>query len=202
MIQIGGQAQREFGGSHYRELLATFSGADLLLAKYGTQDVGHIDPSVLGGEDEAKLVLLAGRSWVVRAIDFGRRTVALEPAAYTGKARWIGSTKTISEDVEKAIRAVLREGVGTVVTLSKRAKSRLEELQGEMPIAITPPAVRQLGPERFQVWTYAGTKRNRTLLATHRQNGAMRANELCLDFRQAPKAPLDLHAPCLSPCRE
>jgi ATP-dependent Lhr-like helicase len=199
VIQIGGQAQREFGGSHYRELLATFSGADLLLAKYGTQDVGYIDPSVLGGEDEAKLVLLAGRSWVVRAVDFGRRIVALEPAADTGKARWIGGTKTISEDVAKAIRAVLREGAGTVVTLSKRAKSRLEELQDEMPTAITPPAVRQLGPARFQVWTYAGTKRNRTLLATHRENGAMRANELCLDFRQAPKVPLDLHAPLPEP---
>lgn len=195
VIQIGGQAQREFGGSHYRELLATFSGADLLLAKYGIQEIGYIDPSVLGGEDDAQLVLLAGRSWVVRTIDFSRRIVTLEPAAETGKARWIGGTKTISEDVAQAIRAVLRDGVGTVVTLSNRGKSRLEELQDEMPTAITPPAVRELGPGRFQVWTYVGTKRNRTLLATHRDNGALRSNELCMDFRHLPKLPVDMRAP-------
>ena len=195
VLQIGGQAQREFGGSHYRDLLVTFSAADLLLAKYGTQEVGYIDPSVLAGDDEAKLVLLAGRSWSVRAVDFRRRTVALEPAADTGKARWIGGTKTISEDVAQAIRAVLRQGVSTVVTLSKRAKSRLDELQDEMPTAIHPPAVRQQGPARFQVWTYAGTKRNRTLLATLRDTGALRSNELYIDFRHAPALPVDVNTP-------
>ena len=193
VLQIGGQAQREFGGSHYRDLLATFSGADLLLAKYGTQEVGFIDPSVLAGDDAAKLVLLAGRSWLVRAVNLSKRTVALEPAADTGKARWIGATKTISEPVAQAIRAVLREGVAAVVTLSNRAKARLHELQDEMPTAIHPPAVRQQSPARFQVWTYAGTRRNRTLLAALKDAGALRANELYIDFRHAPALPVDLN---------
>ncbi|MCA9156622.1 MAG: hypothetical protein KDA38_17650, partial [Planctomycetales bacterium] len=37
--------------------------------------------------------------------------------------------------------------------------------------------------------------RNRTLLATHRDNGALRSNELCMDFRHLPKLPVDMRAP-------
>lgn len=186
VIQIGLRSEKEFGGSHYRELLATFSGADLVLGRWGNQEIGFIDPAALSRSGGDRVVLLGGRSWRVIDVDFNRRTASLEPSGERGKARWLGGSASMTAELAQSIRDVLRDGASPAIALSKRADALLNELRDEMPTAGDPPAVEELDSGRFRMWTYAGSKRNRSLLAGLRSSGAVRAEGLFVDFSVRP----------------
>ena len=110
IVRVGTRMEREFGRGHYRDLLASFSGSMLLTGKHGQAEIGYIDPTVLTGEQPNRLILLAGRSWHVTAIDWSKKTVWLEPAKEGGKARWMGGARTLSREVCQGIRTVLADG--------------------------------------------------------------------------------------------
>lgn len=66
VIRAGPRMEKEFGKGHYRDLLASFSGSMLLTGRHGSAEVGYIDPTVLAGEQEPRLILLGGRSSIHR----------------------------------------------------------------------------------------------------------------------------------------
>ena len=80
VLQISPMTEKQFGRAHYKDLLASFSGAQLLLGRFGAMEVGYIDPTMLTGEKQDRLILLAGKSWRITDVDWKRRTVWLEPA--------------------------------------------------------------------------------------------------------------------------
>jgi ATP-dependent Lhr-like helicase len=190
VIQVGPTTEREFGQSHYRELMASFSGTVLLTGKHGSAEVGYIDPSVLIGSSEKPVLLLGGRSWQVTAVEWSKKTVWLEPVAYGGKARWSGGARSIGREVSQGIRAALSAGAPEVVAMSRRAKSELTILQEELPI---PPDIASVficstdGIDR--TWTFAGTRANRTLAyAASTDSTRLRFNELSVAARVVPQA--------------
>lgn len=164
IVGVGLRLEREFGRSHYRDLLASFSGSMLLTGKHGSAEVGYIDPTALTGDHENKLILLAGRSWRVTGIEWPRKTVWLEPAKEGGKARWMGGARSLSREVCQGIRTVLAVGAPGLVTLSKRAKPALEFLRDEL--SISPGEhyiVARPDDAHVRTWTFAGTRANRAL---------------------------------------
>lgn len=164
LVRVGPRLEKEFGRGHYRDLLASFSGSMLLTGKHGNAEVGYIDPTVLTGEQQTRLILLGGRSWRVTAIEWSKKTVWLEPAKEGGKARWMGSARSLSREVCQGIRAVLAGGAPCGVTLSQRAKVALQFLQEDLCIS---PGTHFIGsrPDEAtaRTWTFAGTRANRTL---------------------------------------
>lgn len=162
VIQIGPTSEQEFGRGNYRDLLATFTGSELLTAKYGSADVGFIDPTVLTGSDEMQCILLAGRSWYVSGIDWRKRTVWLEPAKVRGKARWVGGSRSISRDICEATRDVIHRGTIQHAELSKRAKAQLEQTHAEVPSLPGQTVTNNHDSTRLRLWTFAGTRSNRT----------------------------------------
>ena len=163
VVRVGPRMEREFGRGHYRDLLASFSGSMLLTGKHGSAEVGYIDPTVLTGEQENRLILLAGRSWRVTGIEWSRKTVWLEPAKEGGKARWMGGARSLSREVCQGIRAVLAEGASSSVTLSQRAKAALKFLQDDMSISSGTHFIASRPDEStVRTWTFAGTRANRT----------------------------------------
>lgn len=164
VLRIGPQAERDFGRGHYRELLASFSGAPLLTGRYGAAEIGYIDPSALVGNRDDRLLLLGGRSWRVMEVDWSKKTVWLEPASEGGKARWLGGARSLRRPVCQGIRTVLAGELPSNVILSQRARAQLEVLSEATPMSsgshyvVSRPAV---GPVR--TWTFAGTRANRTL---------------------------------------
>lgn len=196
VLQIGPEAERVFGRSHYRDLLATFSGSDLLLGRHGVNEIGYIDPASLVGEDAEHRVLLAGRSWRVTSIDWKRRVAALEPSDQRGQARWMGGSGNLDWDIAQSIRMALREGMPDIVKLSRRATQALEELQDEIPTAFDPFPQEILASGRHRVWTFSGTRTNRLYLANLRSLGARQCTALYLDFVARPP---DDFGPCALP---
>jgi ATP-dependent Lhr-like helicase len=186
---VGPQTESSYARGHYRNLLASFSGSQLLTGRHGAAEVGYIDPTVLTGERDERLLLLAGRSWRVTDVDWSKRIVWLEPAAGGGKARWMGGARSLGREVCQGIRTVLADGVSPTVTLSRRARTALETLAEEIPVSLGANFVMsRFDGAPAQTWTFAGTRANRTL-ARQASTGAAKVRFDALSV-QAPVAAL------------
>lgn len=193
IVRVGPRLEREFGRGHYRDLLASFSGSMLLTGKHGNAEVGYIDPTVLTGEQENRLILLAGRSWRVTGIEWSKKTVWLEPAKEGGKARWMGGARSLSREVCQGIRTVLAEGAPDLVTLSQRAKAALQFLRDDMSISSGTHFIASRPAEALvRTWTFAGTRANRT----YARNAAGTGNKVKFDALSV-QAPASLLAQAL-----
>ncbi len=188
LVRIGPEAEREYGRGHYRDLLASFSGVPLLTGRYGNAEVGYIDPTVLTGEEPRRLLLLAGRSWLVKEIEWAKKVVWLEPAKEGGKARWMGGARSLSREVCQGIRSALVGGAPPAVHLSQRGKIELAALQEELALSPDADFISRSKDSQMRTWTFAGTKQNRTY-ARAAANGGERIKFDALSVR-APAAAL------------
>ena len=163
VVRVGPETERVYARGHYRDLLASFSGSMLLTGRHGSSEVGYIDPTVLTGEQDNRLLLLAGRSWRVTEVEWSKRIVWLEPAREGGKARWMGGARSLGRDVCQAIRTVLATGAPPIVALSQRARAALRALSDELPMSPgTHFVASRSDAASLRTWTFAGTKANRT----------------------------------------
>lgn len=190
ILQIGPTTEKQFGRAHYKDLLASFSGAQLLLGRFGSVEVGYIDPTVLTGKNEDRLILLAGKSWRITDVDWKRKTVWLEPAKEGGKARWLGSGRTLSGEIAQGILRALRQGAGDHTVISKRARIEIDQIAEEIPDAsgnkVLPVVRNDSGVSRL--WTFAGTRANRTIAKQiHSLVEARRIDAIGIDL----KTPID-----------
>lgn len=165
ILQIGPTTEKQFGRAHYKDLLASFSGAQLLLGRFGTVEVGYIDPTMLTGKMEDRLILLAGKSWRITDVDWKRQTVWLDPAKEGGKARWTGSGRTLSREIAQGILRALRQGTGEHTVISKRARIEIDQIIEDVPDAGNNGALSATRTDSgvSRLWTFAGTRANRTL---------------------------------------
>lgn len=194
VVRVGPETERKYARGHYRDLLASFTGSQLLTGRHGAAEVGYIDPTVLTGERDDRLLLLAGRSWRVTGVDWSKRIVWLEPAAGGGKARWMGGARSLGRDVCQGICSVLANGASAAITLSRRAQAALQTLAHEIPIpSATNFVTSRIDGAPVQTWTFAGTRANRTL-ARKAATGVSKVRFDALSV-QAPVAATDTTLP-------
>jgi ATP-dependent Lhr-like helicase len=165
LLEIGPETEKEYGRAHYRDLLASFSGAQLLLGRFGKVEIGYIDPMVLAGEKQNRLILLAGKSWRVVEVEWKRQTVWLEQAKEGGKARWTGSGRSLSRDVAQAIGRAVHGGPGDYTVMSKRAHAEIERMREFLPGSRSNGELILIrdGSSGTRLWTFGGTRANRTV---------------------------------------
>lgn len=165
VLQIGPATEKHFGRAHYKDLLASFSGAQLLLGRFGSVEVGFIDPMMLAGEKEDRLILLSGKSWRITDVDWKRQTVWLEPAKDGGKARWTGSGRTLSREIAQGIFRGLRHGADGHAVISKRARLEIEQVVERIPESGVASVLSMTKNEAIgaRLWTFGGTRANRAI---------------------------------------
>jgi len=165
VLQIGPMTEKQFGRAHYKDLLASFSGAQLLLGRFGSVEVGYIDPTMLTGEKQDRLILLAGKSWRITDVDWKRKTVWLEPAKEGGKARWTGSGRTLSREIAQGIFRALRQGNGEHAVISKRARLEIDLVIEDLPDTgnSLSMAITRNDSGAARLWTFGGTRANRCI---------------------------------------
>ena len=185
VVRVGAQTERAYGRGHYRDLLASFSGSMLLTGRHGASEVGYIDPTVLTGEQDNRLLLLSGRSWRVTEIEWSKRIVWLTPVPEGGKARWTGGARSLSREVCESIRCVLATGAAPIVTLSKRAQAALLDLGAELPVSLaTHFVVARSDTAATRTLTFAGSRANRSL-----------AHHTSVDSQKVRFDAMSVHAP-------
>lgn len=169
MLFIGPEAERRFGRRHFIELTASFTAPPQFTVLSGWTEIGQTDPSVLTEERPGpRRLLLAGRSWHVTFVDWGRKRVFVEPVDSGGVATWTsGSLAGLSYTLTRAMRDVLL-GADPPVSLTRRAEVCLAEWREEdSPQVVHPDGtlITRLGTD-VRWWTWAGYRANATLAAT------------------------------------
>lgn len=133
ILGIGTEGHQRFGRRHFLDLMSVFSDPPTLTVMFGRSEIGHVPLRLLTlQQPDGHVLLLAGRNWDVIDVDWRRGVVHVEPAPERGKIRWFGGHRALSFEICQAMRHVLAGGALDCVTLSRRASTRLEELQAEL----------------------------------------------------------------------
>jgi ATP-dependent helicase Lhr and Lhr-like helicase len=107
------------------------------------------------------VLVLAGRSWAILHIDWGRRVVQVEPTDAPGVARWSGSAQPLSAAITRGVRKVLLGSDPAGVILGRRAGERLAQLRAEHPwVRADATSLVTDARGRARWWTFAGWRAN------------------------------------------
>lgn len=167
LLSIGPLAEEEFGKRHFIELLSSFVAAPELRVVAGTKEIGFVSPLSLPApaDRELKPLVLAGRGWHIRDVDWGRFTVWVEEVPTKGDVKWPSDAIGLSYEMTQARRSVLL-GAAPEVAASKRLPAALERACDTHASEVSDRGiVVQDRPSGRRVWTWAGLKANATLLA-------------------------------------
>ena len=166
IVAIGPTGEQEYGRRNFMDVTSLFLTEPLLAVRWGQRDLGYVDPSSLAArEDTRATILLGGRAWGVRDVDWNRRVVWVEPVDEPGKSRWSGAGRALSWEVCQAIRAVICGDDRLASHLSSRATTKLAELHDEYDWARADGTTlfRDTIRSRSRWWTFGGARANRAL---------------------------------------
>ncbi len=184
VLGLGARAEREFGRRHFGDLVVSFSIPMLLSVMFGRTELGAIHPLAVApsSDDEPIIILLAGRSWRVVDIDWPRRRVSVLAAQGEGRASWLGGGRPASFAICRAAEAVIA-GAAPGCGLSRRAASKLEEVQEQLPFVDgTRIPIVYNGQDHFRIWTFAGGLTNAALAQVIRGPTA-RSDDFCITIK-------------------
>lgn len=183
LIGFGQRGETLYGRQHFLDLLSSFASPIQVQVRYGAVDLGVVDPSSLRtGEGIPCILLLGGRSWHVTSVDWSKRIAWVEPSREQGKARWVGTSRSLGYELCQGIKSILCD-VRPDVTLSKRAEACLQELRAELPeFGLETTTVEHLADGHLRWWTFAGARANATLVEMlHTTLHGVRVTDFYLD---------------------
>jgi ATP-dependent Lhr-like helicase len=168
MLFVGPEADRRYGRRHFLELLSVFSAAPEVRVLHGREEVGSVDPAVLVGKVPGpRIIALAGRSWLVRQVDWTRRRAWVEATEQAGAARWSGIPQPLSATLCDAMRRVLLGTGPGGVRLTRRATVQMSYVQDALAHTVDANGTVLVRGEGGQVrwWTWAGARATMQLAA-------------------------------------
>lgn len=174
MAFIGRNAEKHFGRRHFMELLSAFTSDPQMSVLVGRTEIGSVSPLSLTSrqaEGQPRVLVLAGRTWRVTDIDWGRKRIQVVEHAGAGRSRWAGATPELSFELTGEIRKVLL-GANPPVELSKRAVATLERVRSERELHVDQEKlVVERGKSDQMWWTFAGTRANSSISSALGQLG-------------------------------
>jgi ATP-dependent helicase Lhr and Lhr-like helicase len=189
VVAIGPAGEREYGRRNFMDVTSLFLTEPLLTVRWGQRNLGSVDPSSLSARDDRSrpTILLGGRAWGVRDIDWNRRVVWVEPVDEPGRSRWVGSGAALSMEVCHAIRSVLVGDELLDAHVTQRGKAKLIELRAEHPWATDgrTSLIRDGARARSRWWTFAGARANKAVAAQLDEGGfpTMAVDDLAIGLR-------------------
>ena len=167
MLFIGPQAERHFGRRNFMDLLAVFTADPEMTVLLGRTELGGVSPLSVTGQlpaGEPRLLVLAGRTWLVTGLDWRRRTISVVEHSGAGRSRWSGGAPDLGFELVQSARRVLL-GDEPPVELSRRAVSSLGRIRTERAGDVDASGtVLKRGSDTDLWWTFAGTKANNSLV--------------------------------------
>jgi ATP-dependent helicase Lhr and Lhr-like helicase len=183
VLSFAPEGEAKYGRKNFMELLSVFTSPPLFRVLAGQKELGSVHESTFYKRDEGPpIIVLAGRSWKTKHLDWKRRIAHVEPAEERGRSRWLGEGQFLSHRVCQSIRSLLADDTDRPIW-SKRATAQLNEIRTEYPWASIDATslVRHPGGE-VRWWTFGGGVAN-TLLADHiRPRAEVRVDNLSLRF--------------------
>lgn len=166
LLWLGHKGQDTYGRKNFLELFSVFTAPPEFAVRHGLQELGFVhETTFLGRRDGGAplILLLAGRSWRLTHLDWGRRVAQVEPSDEGGRSRWRGAGQPLSFALCQAVRETLAED-GTPACWSRRARSRLGEVRDEYDwLDGRTGSVLVADRAGLEWWTFAGGKANACL---------------------------------------
>lgn len=132
LLSIGDEGEKRFGRRHFLELVSVFTSPPLFDVVHGNNSIGMVDWLTVAVEEgkERRPLILSGRAWDIRDIDFSARKVFVTPSAAKGRARWHGQGQGLSYEMARGVREVLLSDESSP-RWSNRCRTQVETLREE-----------------------------------------------------------------------
>ncbi len=166
LLGFGPEGERSFGYRNFLDVMSVFTTPPLFQVLHGRTELGQVHAStfLLATKGERALVL-AGRSWKVTHVNWGRRVAQVEPTEVRGRSRWVGQAQPLSFALCQAIHRVLA-GATLTGTLSKRAQEQLDRARADHSWIDPKRSVLRAGEDDvIRWWTFGGGFANAALAA-------------------------------------
>jgi len=183
VLSFAPEGEAKYGRKNFMDLLSVFTSPPFFRVLAGQKELGSVHESTFYKRDEGPtIIVLAGRSWKTKHLDWRRRVAHVEPAEERGRSRWLGEGQFLSYRVCQSIRRLLATDDNPSIW-SQRATAQFNELRTEYPW-VSPDATTLVRHPSGEVrwWTFGGGVAN-TLLADHlRPKAEVRQDNLSLRF--------------------
>ena len=164
LLWIGDEGEAEYGHRHFMELLSSFTAPPLIRVMHGRNELGLVDQvSFAVREEQAPVILLAGKCWQVKHIDWNARVAFVEPTNLDGKSQWMGTGPALSFELCQSIQEVIASE-STASNWSRRASQTIEQVRSEMSWCQNGwTIVQKISPGKIRWWTFAGLRANASI---------------------------------------
>ena len=175
IVSFGVQGEKAYGRKNFLELFSVFLSPPLFSILHGRQELGFVDElSFLGKADGPRILLLGGRAWMVKHIDWQRRLAYVEATDAKGQSRWKGWSRGLDYPLCQSIKRIL-VSQSKNERWSRRAAEQFVEIRIEFSWLEADSTVVLRGRRgEPEWWTFGGMRANATLAraltdVTHRR---------------------------------
>jgi ATP-dependent Lhr-like helicase len=171
VLWLGRTGEERFGRQNFMELLSVFTSDPLVGVYHGRAHLGEVDPATFAlRREDLPVLLLAGRSWMVKSVDWDERLAYVEPVKEGGKSRWLGHGQPLGYRLCQAIRRVLAQEQ-PAGEMSKRAVAQLGRVRGDY-VGLEPDRTVVLRSSNGVAWwTFGGLCANAAIAGALRRRG-------------------------------
>ena len=186
LLSFAPAGEAAYGRKNFMELLSVFTSPPLFRVVSGQKELGSVHESTFFTRGEGPpILLLAGRSWKAKHLDWKRRVAHVEPADEKGRSRWLGEGLFLGHRLCQSIRRLLSSDDSRPFW-SKRATDRLEELRAEHTwVAPNATSLVRHSDGEIRWWTFGGGLANSAMAAHLGREGSVKADSLSLRFPHA-----------------
>ena len=165
VLSMGLEGEDQYGWRNFMELFSVFTSPPLFRVLHGRAELGEVHRSSFEvKQNQVPILVLAGRNWVVRHVDWDARIAYVEPSQSAGRSRWPGAGQPLRTELCHAIRDVLA-GEAIPAAVSQRAGKQLEGLREEFAWVERGSTAVVRTADGFAWWTFAGLLANASLRA-------------------------------------
>lgn len=166
LLSIGDQGETRFGRRHFMELVSVFTSPPLFEVLNGGKSIGMVDWLTVAADErqERQPLILSGRAWDIREIDFSGRKIFVSPSSGKGRARWYGKGEGLSFELAQQVKEVLLSEVLSE-KWSKRCETRMNALREEYLVlgVDREPCFHDPDAKQMIWWSFAGRFLNESL---------------------------------------
>lgn len=183
ILAFAPEGENTFGRQNFMDILSVFSSPPLFLVMSGQKELGTVHESTFFKRDDGPAILvLAGRSWETKHLDWKRRIAYVEATNEKGRSRWLGEGQMLSHAVCQSIRSILASDEEDP-SWSRRAVQQFSEIRSQYPwAAADATSLVQLPNGEIRWWTFAGGIANALLADTLKPCCNVKSDNLSLSF--------------------
>ena len=173
LVLIGPRTERLYGKRNYLELLSVFDTPPLFQVEFAGKEIGWVHELSLQRrpDDSDPVILLGGRAWWVRFVNWDKKIAQVEPSDLHGRSTWLGSSAPLSFKLCQAMRDVV-EPDAVSPSWSRRAATELGSFR-KMNLTGSAGTLIHATKTGSEWWTFAGLRANALLAAWLRSAGLL-----------------------------